>query len=108
MIAKIMLFTNQTCPHCNNAREVLKKLDRDDFKVREISTSSPDGSKIAQQYGIMSVPTVFVKGPEHPEIIGLKGVPSEKELNKSIDVCLGKDKFKQDKKGFFRKLFKKE
>ncbi len=108
MIAKIMLFTSPTCPHCHTAREVIKKLDRDDFKFDEVSTSSPNGSKMAQKYGIMSVPTVFVKGPEHPEIIGLKGVPSERELNKSIDVCLGKDKFEQKKKGFFGKLFKKE
>lgn len=97
--AKVELFTSPTCPHCPHAakavREVLK--ERDDASLAEFSTMTGQGKRRAQQYMVMSVPTVIITGPGYPDPIGLRGTPSKKALSDSIDICLGLKDFEEPK-----------
>ncbi len=105
--AKIEIFTSPTCPHCHSAvslaREIAK--EREDVKVIEMSTITPDGRKRAQQLGIMAVPTIFVRGPAY-QPIGIRETPSKQGLSKAIDISLGLSEWEEEK-GCFGKLKEK-
>ncbi len=89
--AIIYLFSSPTCPNCPNAKRFIQefKKERDDFILKEMSTATKEGSKKAKKYGIMSVPTFIIKGPNYPQVIGLKGVQSKKSMNKYLDLSFG-------------------
>jgi len=89
MKADIVLFTSPTCPHCHHARAALISLNREDVEFLEISTGTKEGAEIASQQEIMSVPTIFVHGPEVEETIAFRGMPTMNKLNEAIDSCLG-------------------
>jgi thioredoxin-like negative regulator of GroEL len=59
-----------------------------DVKVTETSTYSQHGQKRAREFGVRSVPTLFITSTGNPERIGFVGVPSEKQLNKMINLSL--------------------
>ena len=105
---KIEVFTSPTCPHCHPALNLAKQIEkeRDEVKVTELSTATPNGRRKAEQMGVMAVPTIFVKGPAYPENIGFKGLPSKKGLLKAIDISLGKAEW-EEPKGFFKSLLEK-
>jgi thioredoxin 1 len=98
MKAKIEIFSSFTCPHCPSAINLVEQVskERNDIEIIKHEINTPEGHKRATELGIMSVPTIIIKGPNNPEFIGLKGLFSEKGLNKAIDVSLGKDNFKEN------------
>ena len=107
-IAKIEVFTSPTCPHCPHAKNAafnIKK-KRDDVKVIETSTATHKGQKRSRNLHIRSVPTLIITGPGTDENIGFTGTPSENQLNKMIDIALGKKTWDEPKKkqSIFSKL----
>lgn len=106
MKSKITVFTSPTCPHCPSAVKLAQKIgaQKDEVKVQIASTATPEGIMLARKFEIFSVPTIFVKGDGHPEILAIKGTPSEEKLNELIDISLGKKKIEEPKPGFFKKL----
>lgn len=110
MQSKILVFTSPTCPHCPSALRLAREIEksRDDVKVEEYSTATKDGARKAEYYNVMSVPTVFVRGPAHNQNIGFRGTPPKDRLLKAIDISLGKASFDDMvEKGFFAKLQEK-
>lgn len=108
MKAVVEVFTSPTCPHCPAANNSVNSVseERDDFTVKDYSMATKEGQKKAQEYGVMSVPTVFVKSDNYPEIIGHRGAPTKKDLNKSLDIALGL-KTIEKKKSLFQRLKEK-
>ncbi len=104
--SKIEVFTSPTCPHCPTALKLAKEIEatRDDVKVIETSTGTQAGHRRAEQFNIMTVPTVFVKGPKH-DIIGFRGPPMRKELIHAVDISLGLSSLPEKKQGFLNKIF---
>lgn len=104
----IELFTSPTCPHCHTARNMLNELSkvREDILVYEHSIVTQDGSERARIMEVMSVPSLFLKGPNSEEIVGFKGTPVTAKINEEIDKALGKvDKENVvEKKSFFSKM----
>ena len=98
---KVYLFSSPTCPHCHSARIFMSKYKkgRDDFIFKELSTAKPEGQKLARKYGIMSVPTFIIKGPNFPQPIGLRGVQSERTMNKYIKLSNGIQEEEETKRG---------
>ena len=87
----IEVFTSPTCPHCPNAVKVAEEIskERQDVIVKNLSTALPEGNLKARKFNILSVPTVFVKGPGHEEILAIRGVPSKMKLNELLDISQG-------------------
>ena len=103
----IELFTSPTCPHCSTARNMLNELSkqREDILVYEHSIATQDGSERAKNMEVMSVPTLFLKGPLSKETVGFKGTPVTDKMNEEIDKALGISKIEEsDNKGFFDKI----
>ena len=87
-MATIELFTSPTCPHCPSAKELVRKVSKElKINAKEFSTATKEGSRKANSYGIMSVPTIIIKGTK--EVIGLRGTPSRERLIESLEVADG-------------------
>jgi glutaredoxin len=108
----IEIFTSPGCPHCPNAVKVVKEIEgeREDFIFREFNTFYPEGKERAKQFEVSSVPTIFVRGPGHDEILAITGTPSKGKLNELIDLSQGKKSLEEvsKEKGFFESLFGKK
>lgn len=93
----IEIFTSPTCPHCPGALELAREVEqeRKDVEVVELSTTTQEGIKKAQEFNVMTVPTIFVKGQEHNEILGFRGTPSKERLIKAVEISLGFKKAKE-------------
>lgn len=91
MKATVNVFFSPTCPHCPSAKNLAREIskERDDIDVKEINTMTQEGSMLANQFGIMSVPTIIILGNDQP--IGMTGTPSKGHFNKAIDIALGKE-----------------
>ena len=98
MTVKIEVFTSPTCPHCPSAKMLAMQVqkERDDVKVIETSTATKQGSRRADLMNVMSVPTLFVKGP-HFDRIGFRGTPSKDKLLEAIDISLGLKEWEKPK-----------
>lgn len=89
----ISLFTSPTCPFCPAAKKVVDevKQERKDIIVKEFDSGTPEGKVESMKHGIQSVPTIFVQGPKHPEVLGFRGAPSKKRLLQAVDITQGKE-----------------
>lgn len=109
MKSTIEIFTSPTCPHCPSAKTLAEEVgkEREDVTVLIRSSATPEGVARAQQFQIMSVPTIIITGPATEEVFGHQGTPSKPRLNELIDMSLGKKAIpvREEKKGFFKKLF---
>ncbi|MGM5480458.1 MAG: thioredoxin domain-containing protein [Nanobdellota archaeon] len=109
--AVALLFTSPTCPHCPNAKEIFDKVqkERDDADFHNILLTTPENQELAKKFGVMSVPTFIIYGPEHEKPMGLRGTHSKETINKYVDIALGKQKLeeKKPKKPVFKKIFSK-
>jgi len=107
MQSTITVFTSPTCPHCPGAVKLANKIkeEKDNVNVRVISTATSEGISLAKKYEIYSVPTIFVKGDGHDEILAIKGIPSQKKLIELVDISLGNKKIEEEQKSSFLKKF---
>lgn len=105
----VYLFTSPTCPHCPPARKFIHEFrkTRDDFILNELSLADSEGREMANKFGVMSVPTFIIHGPNYPEIIGLRGLQSEKTMSKYLDLSYGIKPEKKKSEGLFSRLKKK-
>jgi small redox-active disulfide protein 1 len=94
-MVKIEVFTSPTCPHCPAAKKIAQKVasNREDVKVVETSTYTKDGQHRAREFDVRSVPTLFVTSQDNPDRIAFVGVPGENQLNRMIDISLGKEEW---------------
>ena len=98
---KIELLTSPTCPSCPMAKRVLGEYSKTNkLPLKEISTSSKEGKKWAEKYGVMSVPSFVIYGEKRPLL--KTGAPTPKELTDMVLIADGK---KEVKKNFIQKLF---
>lgn len=106
---KIEVFTSPTCPHCPHAKKAAMKFAeaREDIKVIETTTASPNGRKRADSFGVRGVPTLFITGPGTDERIGFVGTPSQSQLSKMAGIALGQDEWPEEQPGLFSRLFSK-
>jgi len=106
--SKIEVFTSPTCPYCPSAVKVANEVakERADVIVEELDTYSDEGSRKALQFQVMTVPTVFVNGPMHNEILAISGVPSKEKLNELVDISQGK-KIIREEKPFLTRFWEK-
>lgn len=108
----IEIFTSPGCPHCPNALKLVKEIEgeRKDFVLREFNTFYPEARERAKQFEVESVPTIFVRGPGHGEVLAIAGTPSKKKLNELIDLSQGiksLEEVETKKKGLFESIFEK-
>jgi len=55
---EFVLLTSKECPHCGEAKELLKdKINSG--KVKVLDYESEEGSKLVSKYGINEVPTII-------------------------------------------------
>lgn len=107
MKVKIEVFTSPTCPHCPHAKKAAAEFakDNDEIKVVETSTATNEGRKRSQNFGVRSVPTLFITGPGTSERIGFVGTPSQSQLRRMANIALGEENWPEQEPGFFSKLF---
>lgn len=107
---KIYLFTSPTCPNCPPAKKFMQefKKERNDFIYQELSVAKHEGRNKAKKYGVMSVPTFAIIGPNYPTPIGLRGLQTKKVMNKYIDLSYGIEQEVEESiwKKFRKKFFK--
>ena len=86
MTAVIEIFTSPTCIYCPGAKKTVAEVTKDlkDIRVVEHNSATEEGRKRATEFGIQSVPTIFVSGPKTKEIIGFRGAPSKEGILKAI------------------------
>ena len=107
--AKIYLFTTATCPNCPAVKDFMEEYrkTRDDIHYQLVDCSTPKGQRMARENSISTVPTIFIKGYAHPEVIGLRGLQNKETMDKYVDIALGKrnveteTSFMDKVKGFF-------
>jgi thioredoxin 1 len=108
----IEVFTSPTCPHCPSAKKVVEEVfsERGDVIMREMNSVNLEVQSKMQEFQISSVPTIFIKGPGHGEILAMQGTPSKERLMELIDLSQGKKNLEEvsKKKGFFESLFGKK
>lgn len=84
---KVEVFFSQTCPHCPAQKELAKQFESDDVKVS--LTDVARNQKRAKNFGVRSVPTTVINGPEIDEIMGFRGVMKEEKLEDAIKLAKG-------------------
>lgn len=57
MEKKVVIYTSETCPYCDLAKEYFQE---NDIKYEEKSTTKPEFRKELIGLGVRSVPTIFV------------------------------------------------
>ena len=88
MTAVVEIFTSPTCVYCPGAKKVVEEVTKDigDVYVIEHSASTEEGRKRANEFGIQSVPTIFVSGPKTKEILAFRGQPLAEKLREAIST----------------------
>ncbi len=63
-MVKVLVVTSEGCKPCSRVKRVLRELQYDmpDLTVKLVDLSSPDGSKLAMDNGILYPPAVFIEG----------------------------------------------
>lgn len=104
---KIEVFTSPTCPNCPSAVSLVKEIGEEykGVSIKQIDTSTRKGSKKAQKYGIMSVPTIILTSDKWDEIRAFRGTPKKIALENMVREGLGMEPLKKESKGFLGRLF---
>ena len=83
-MAKVILVTTKTCVYCPTAKKIWQEIRQSrNFDYQEVDAGTPDGQKIAQKFGVMSVPTTIINGR-----VEFVGVPDKARAILRLD---GKD-----------------
>ena len=86
MTAIIEIFTSPTCIYCPGAKKIVAEVadETANVAVFEHSSATEEGRKRANEFGIQSVPTIFISGPKTKEIIGFRGITPKETLLKAV------------------------
>lgn len=88
-MSKVLLVTSLGCTPCVRVKRILSdlKTEMSDLAIEEVEFSSPVGSKLAMENGILYPPAVFVNGTliAKGKIDADKMVTSIRELNGAHD-----------------------
>ncbi len=81
---KLTVFSTTYCPHCPPAKKLVKELAEKygiEYEIIDLDqTSDPEKLKLAEELGIMAVPTIVYNDSE----IAFVGCPSPEELEEFI------------------------
>lgn len=81
---KILLLTQENCEFCEQAKEILSRLQADyPVKVETLDLNSPQGQTLAAQGGILFPPGVFID-----DVSFSYGRVSERKLRRELDKRL--------------------
>ena len=82
----IKFFGRPDCPKCPPAKELAKKLQKNqDFKVELYDLDNADGLAEGTLYGVMSTPTIIVVDDKDKEVVSWRGqTPTESEIKKHL------------------------
>jgi len=86
-------FYGEWCPPCKMAAPVLEELAKEyERKVKFAKVNVDENPKMAQKYGVMSIPTValFAKGKEVGRIVGFTGKNAYIELISKFKTQMSK------------------
>jgi glutaredoxin len=76
MTEKILFFSHPRCPYCPKAEEVLKEMG---LQYEKISLDTSEGTRLAESYGIMVLPTIIIEnGHGIEKISGYSSMLKEK------------------------------
>lgn len=79
-MAKVTLLTTKSCPVCPSAKRLWAEVKKEhSFEYEEVDALSPEGQKLVERYGIMSVPTTLVNGRPM-----FTGVPDKKKAEAAV------------------------
>jgi len=77
---KVTLLTTKSCPVCPSAKRLWADVRKThNFDYEEIDALSPEGQKLVERYGIMSVPTTLINGKPV-----FTGVPDRKRAEAAV------------------------
>ncbi len=64
MSVKVLLVTSEGCKPCSRVKRILGELQAHmpNLSVEEVEMSSPAGSKLAMENGVLYPPAVFIEG----------------------------------------------
>ena len=87
-MSKVLLITSIGCTPCTRVKRILTELKNEifDLVIEEMEFSSPAGSKIALENGILYPPAVFLNG-----ILIAKGRIDAEKMTTSIRGSKGAD-----------------
>lgn len=79
---KMTLVTRQSCVHCAQTKEILKKIQPEysELVVKEVDISSSEGQELIGKYSIMSSPGIII----NDELFAMGGT-TEKELRSKFE-----------------------
>ena len=105
--AELYVFSSPTCPHCPAAKSISEEFarERDDVKLIQVVSGTGGAEKLFRKFDVMSVPTIIIRGPAHPNNIGLRGAQGKNVLAKYVDIALGKAPAIEEKRSMWSKLF---
>lgn len=79
-MTKVTVLTTKSCPYCPAAKRVWQDLKKDNkFDYEEVDAMSPEGQRLVERHGIMSVPTSLVDGK-----VAFNGVPDKNAALKLV------------------------
>ncbi len=80
-MVKVILVTTKTCVYCPTAKKIWQEIRQSrNFEYEEVDAGTPSGQKIAQKFGIMSVPATIIDGK-----VEFVGVPDKTRALSIID-----------------------
>ena len=89
MVLKIEVLRTETCPFCEPAAQLVKKIAQefgDKVEVAEVDINSEPGASKAKLLSIISVPTILINN-----MITFVGVPKEENLRGVIQQKLSEE-----------------
>lgn len=80
-----LLFTSQNCKSCPAMKENVRSLNLGHF---EFSVDTPEGAKLAQEFHIMSLPTLVATWNKEPvgELTRLVGIYKPDQIKDAITL----------------------
>ena len=87
MVKLVKLFTQESCPKCPAAKEVISEIKKDGISVKEYDVKGdPDAMSEAAFHEVMSTPTIIVVDENDVEVKSWRTkVPAKEEITKAIE-----------------------
>ncbi len=83
----VEVFYSPTCQNCPPQKQLVRKFESDDVKVRLTDVSVEN--RRAKKHGVRAVPTTVVDGPQLDGKVGFRGLTSEERLETAVKAAKG-------------------
>jgi len=89
---EILIFVSSHCSYCPRGEKVVRDVvsNYSDYNIslRRVRVRTDEGKKLAEEFCVMSVPTILLVDDNGKEIERIVGVPSEDSLKDKIEKQL--------------------